>query len=87
MHEPLLPRIAAGDRSAVTVFLSRFGGLVWALASRRFGRREDVEDAVQEVFVELWRSERDDACVRERMTNASRWSGGGPGRGRAGSRT
>lgn len=55
MPEPLLPRIAAGDRSAVTPFLARYGRLVWALAQRRLGRREDVEDAVQEIFVDVWR--------------------------------
>ncbi|MFM7412468.1 MAG: RNA polymerase sigma factor [Planctomycetota bacterium] len=56
MPEPLLPRIAAGDRSAVPLFMARYGGLVWALAQRRLGQREDVEDAVQQIFVELWRS-------------------------------
>lgn len=50
----LLARIAAGDRTAVREAVARFGGLVWALA-RRFDPG-DAEDAVQEIFVDLWRS-------------------------------
>lgn len=28
---------------------------MWALAQRRLGHREDVEDAVQEIFLDVWR--------------------------------
>lgn len=55
MQDSLLSRIAAGDRSAISPFLTRYGGLVWSLAQRRLGRREDIEDAVQEIFVDIWR--------------------------------
>lgn len=50
----LLARVAVGDPAAVRECLARFGGLVWSLA-RRFEPAE-AEDAVQEIFLELWRS-------------------------------
>ncbi len=69
MQELLLPRIAGGDQSAVPECISRYGGLVWTLARRRLANREDVEDAVQEVFVDLWRSAgRFDPQVAEEIT-------------------
>lgn len=51
---PLLSRIAAGDPVAVRECLAKYGGLVWSIA-RRF-EPGDAEDAVQEIFLELWRS-------------------------------
>lgn len=56
MDDPLLPRIAAGATAAVDECIARYGGLVWSLAKRRFRDSADVEDAVQEIFVDLWRS-------------------------------
>ncbi len=35
--------------------LDRYGGLVWAMACRRCANRADAEDAVQDIFLELWR--------------------------------
>lgn len=53
--ESVLDRIAAGDERAVSECIERYGALVWRMARRRLGRFPgDVEDAVQEVFVELW---------------------------------
>jgi RNA polymerase sigma-70 factor (ECF subfamily) len=52
----LLVRIAGGDELAVRECVQRFGPLVWALARRWSPDPRDVEDAVQEVFVDLWRS-------------------------------
>jgi RNA polymerase sigma-70 factor (ECF subfamily) len=51
---PLLPRIAAGDRTAIRDCIARYGGLVWSLARR--GSPTDAEDAVQEIFLDLWKS-------------------------------
>lgn len=52
----LLERISAGDQGAVQQSIEAYGPLVWSIA-RRFSRdRADAEDAVQEVFVDLWRS-------------------------------
>jgi len=51
---PLLARVAAGDRVAMRECLARYGNLVWSIA-RRFDAG-DAEDAVQEIFVEIWKS-------------------------------
>lgn len=52
----VLERIAAGDASAVQECIDLYGNLVWSLA-RRFTRSADeAEDAVQEVFVDVWKS-------------------------------
>ncbi|MGD2121144.1 MAG: sigma-70 family RNA polymerase sigma factor [Gemmatimonadota bacterium] len=52
----LLARVAAGDESAVRECVDRFGGLVWSLARRWSVDNADAEDAVQEVFLDLWKS-------------------------------
>lgn len=60
MNEPttdgpeLLERIAAGDRDAVGLCIERYSGLVWSLARRFLHDLADAEDAVQDVFIELW---------------------------------
>jgi RNA polymerase sigma-70 factor, ECF subfamily len=51
----LLGRVAAGDQMAVRECVARYGGLVWSLA-RRFEAHGDAEDAVQEIFLDLWKS-------------------------------
>lgn len=53
--KPVLPRIAAGDNSAVDECLQRYGGLVWSLARRRFADVQLAEDAVQSIFLHLWK--------------------------------
>jgi RNA polymerase sigma-70 factor, ECF subfamily len=53
---PVLPSVAAGDKSAMESCLQRYEGLVWALARRMLGECTEAEDAVQEIFIELWRS-------------------------------
>ena len=55
MPETLLERIAAGDRGAVGQCLDRYGGLVWSLSRRMLGESPEAEDAVQEIFTEIWR--------------------------------
>jgi RNA polymerase sigma-70 factor (ECF subfamily) len=52
---PLLRRVAGGDGSAVQDCLSTYGGLVWSIARKMLGPSRDAEDAVQEIFIELWR--------------------------------
>jgi RNA polymerase sigma-70 factor (ECF subfamily) len=54
--EPLLPRIAAGDERAVRDCVTRYGPLVWSLARRWSPEGSDSEDAVQEIFIDLWRT-------------------------------
>lgn len=51
----LLERVAAGDAGAVREVIDRYGNLVWSLA-RRFTHSEvDAEEAVQDIFFQLWR--------------------------------
>jgi RNA polymerase sigma-70 factor (ECF subfamily) len=50
----LLERVAAGDETAMRACVATYGGLVWSL-TRRF-EVTDAEDAVQEIFLDLWKS-------------------------------
>lgn len=52
----LLPRIADGDESAVREVVARYGALVWSLVRRWTNERDDAEDAVQDVFIDVWRT-------------------------------
>lgn len=56
MRLPLLPRVAQGETTAIDECLDRYGGLVWSLARRLSPSVPDAEDAVQEIFIDLWRS-------------------------------
>ena len=56
MTESLLPRVAAGDERAVAACLDRYANLVWSLARRFTSNRTEAEDAVQEIFIDLWSS-------------------------------
>lgn len=53
--EPILPKVAAGQEGAVEAFMDRYSGLVWTLARRMFSDRHIAEDAVQDIFVDIWR--------------------------------
>jgi RNA polymerase sigma-70 factor, ECF subfamily len=52
--EPLLPRVAGGDRDALRECIQRYGALIWSIARRLSPTSADAEDAVQEVFTQLW---------------------------------
>jgi RNA polymerase sigma-70 factor (ECF subfamily) len=52
---PLLPDVAAGDLVAVNRCIRRYGPLVWSMARRLSPTPEDAEDAVQEIFINIWR--------------------------------
>lgn len=52
----LMQRVAAGDPEAVEILYDRFASLVYRLAYQAMPTRADAEDAVQEVFVRLWRT-------------------------------
>ena len=54
--QTVLQRIAAGDQNAVQECLKSYGGLVWSLARRMLRNSEDAEDAVQEIFLDVWRN-------------------------------
>jgi RNA polymerase sigma factor (sigma-70 family) len=52
----LLIRVAAGEPGAVKEVLSRYSALVWSLASGLSKDPHEVEDVVQDIFVDVWRS-------------------------------
>lgn len=51
-----LARVARGEPGAVRACIDAYGGLVQGLIRRLLPADADHDDAVQEVFVELWRS-------------------------------
>lgn len=52
----ILERVAAGDPAAVSECLDRYGDLVWSLARRYLRNPSDAEDAVQDIFIDIWGS-------------------------------
>lgn len=56
MSQAILQRVAAGDRSAVKECLDKYGGLVWSIARKMLRNTEEAEDAVQEIFVDIWKN-------------------------------
>jgi len=55
MADPsILERVAAGDHGAVRECVDQYGNLVWSLARRFLKNPADAEDAVQDIFIELW---------------------------------
>lgn len=52
----ILERIAAGDSAAVQECIKTYGDLIWSLARRLLRNHADAEDAVQDVFIDLWNS-------------------------------
>ena len=55
-NPPLLHKVAGGDQAAVRELTRRYGGLVYSLARRMCYSQGEVEDAVQEVFIAIWKS-------------------------------
>src|SRR6267154_1679870 len=56
MADSVLIRIARGESAAVNECIDEFGALVWSLARRLSPNRDDAEDAVQEIFMDVWKS-------------------------------
>jgi RNA polymerase sigma factor (sigma-70 family) len=52
----ILARIANGDETAVQDCITTYGNLIWSLAKKFTARPDDAEDAVQEVFMEVWQN-------------------------------
>ena len=56
MADAILKRIALGDREAVNDCLNKYGGLIWSIARKMLYNSDDAEDAVQEIFVDVWKN-------------------------------
>ena len=52
----LMRRVAADDQEAIAALYDRFVSLVFRMAYQTLPTRPEAEDAVQEVFVRLWRT-------------------------------
>lgn len=52
----ILQRIAAGDPGAVKACLDRYSPLVWSIVRRQLRDLALAEDAVQEIFIDVWKS-------------------------------
>lgn len=64
----LLQRVATGDAEAVRLCIESFGPLVQLLCRRLLADKREVEDASQEIFLEIWRlsSKYDPSIASER---------------------
>jgi RNA polymerase sigma-70 factor, ECF subfamily len=56
MTDSVLIKVAQGDPLAVRACIDQFGSLIWSIARRLTRTRADAEDAVQEIFTDIWRS-------------------------------
>ena len=52
----LMVRVAGNDDLALASLYERFGSLIYRMALQAVPTRADAEDAVQEIFVRLWRT-------------------------------
>lgn len=56
MAAGLLGRVARDEPQAFDECVTRYGDLVWSLARRFTPTAVDAEDAVQDIFLQLWKS-------------------------------
>lgn len=56
MEPALLERVSSGDPEAAKLCVERYQGLVWTLARGFFSDSAEIEDAVQDVFIDLWKN-------------------------------
>ena len=69
MSNSPLEKVAAGLPDAVDECIRKYSGPLWSLARRFLPTEQDAEDALQEVFLELWKSaSRYDAAMGSELT-------------------
>ncbi len=56
MAQAILKRIGSGDKTAVQECINTYGGLIWSLARRMLSNSDEAEDAVQEIFIDVWKN-------------------------------
>ncbi len=52
----ILQRVASNDKTAVEECFKFYGSFVWSIARKFTKTREDAEDAVQEIFIDIWKN-------------------------------
>ena len=52
----ILARIADGENGSFELLIEKYGNLVWSIGKKFLYRQSDLEDAVQEVFIAIWKS-------------------------------
>ncbi len=52
----LMRRVSTGEEAALATLYERFGSLVYRMAFQAVPSKSEAEDAVQEIFVRLWRT-------------------------------
>ncbi|MCG8416746.1 MAG: sigma-70 family RNA polymerase sigma factor [Proteobacteria bacterium] len=52
----VLARVARGDQAAVKQCISQYSAMVWSMALSMSATRSEAEDAVQEIFIALWKN-------------------------------
>jgi RNA polymerase sigma factor (sigma-70 family) len=52
----ILERVAAGDPAAFEECIRQYSGLIWSLTRRFSNNFMDGEDAVQEIFIAIWKN-------------------------------
>jgi RNA polymerase sigma factor (sigma-70 family) len=52
--DSVLSQIARREPESLNSCIERYGNLIWSLAKRYSPSQADAEDAVQEIFLELW---------------------------------
>ena len=52
--ESVLAQVAKREPESLNYCIERYGNLVWSLARRYSPSQADAEDAVQEIFLEIW---------------------------------
>lgn len=57
---PILDRIGRGDADALALLYDRYAPRVLGLTTRILGDRDEAEDVLQEVFLQVWRAPRFD---------------------------
>ncbi len=55
----LLPRVARGEADALQACIARYSALVWSLAKKLSRDAAALEDLVQEIFIDIWKSAKD----------------------------
>ena len=71
-NDSILARIASGESGSFELLIEKYGNLVWSIGKKFLYRQSDLEDAVQEVFIAIWKSaDKYDASKAKEITFVS----------------